>query len=106
MIFDDRVYFNVACTNNIYLLPGTGWSLDVNNRAIQYWYAEPKIFTGEVNIVLTQWEKGSWLLTMLYVTENVRSLFWILSDFSGWTVCRIHLKHPRLRSARIIRCGQ
>jgi all-trans-8'-apo-beta-carotenal 15,15'-oxygenase len=95
---NDRVYFNVACTDNT-SLPGTGvGQLDVNNpEDIQYWYAEPKIFTGEVNTVPKRnGEKGSWLLTMLYDYAEKRASLAILDSerFSDGPVCRIHLKHP------------
>jgi all-trans-8'-apo-beta-carotenal 15,15'-oxygenase len=94
---NDRVYFNVACTDNV-SLPGTGLGqLDLNNpEAIQYWYAEPKIFTGEVEPVPKRnGEKGSWLLTMLYDYTNQRASLAILDSerFADGPICRIHLKH-------------
>jgi all-trans-8'-apo-beta-carotenal 15,15'-oxygenase len=94
---DDRVYFNVACTDNV-SLPGTGvGQLDLNNpEAIQYWYAEPKIFTGEVcPVPKRNGEKGSWLLTMLYDYNKQRASVAILDSerFADGPICRIHLKH-------------
>jgi carotenoid cleavage dioxygenase-like enzyme len=93
----DRVYFNVACTDNV-SLPGTGLGqLDLKNpEAIQYWYAEPKIFTGEVvPVPKRNGERGSWLLTMLYDYTKQRASLAILDSeqFADGPVCRIHLRH-------------
>jgi hypothetical protein len=70
-------------------LPGYGLGqLDLDNpEAIHYWYAEPKIFTGEgVPVPLKRnGERGSWLATVFEccttTPSNVRvSLFWTVSD--------------------------
>jgi carotenoid cleavage dioxygenase-like enzyme len=94
---DDRVYFNVACTNNE-SLPGTGLGrLDLDNpEAIQYWYAESKIFTGEVvPVPKRNGERGKWLLTMLYDYSKQRVSLAILDSerFADGPICRIHLRH-------------
>jgi all-trans-8'-apo-beta-carotenal 15,15'-oxygenase len=94
---EGHVYFNVGSIDNT-SLPGTGLGqLDLDNpEAIQYWYAEPKIFTGEVvPVPKRNGQKGSWLLTMLYDFTNKRASVAILDSerFTDGPICRIHLRH-------------
>jgi all-trans-8'-apo-beta-carotenal 15,15'-oxygenase len=94
---DDIVYFGVASTDNM-SLPLTGLcQLDLDNPgAIQYWYAESKIFTSEaVPVPKRNGERGSWLLTMLFDYTKQRASLAILDSerFADGPICRIHLRH-------------
>ena len=93
---DGYVYFSAAATDNS-SLPGTGLcKLDLKSREPEYWWAEPKIFTGEiVPVPKRNGEKGNWLLTLLYDASRKRTSLAILDSerFEQGPIGRIHLPH-------------
>ena len=78
-------------------VPGVGLAkIDLSQRIAEYWWAEPKIFTGELAPVSKQnGEEGSWLLGLIYDSTKKRTSLAILDSerFADGPVARIHLPH-------------
>ena len=97
---DDRephkVYCSIASTNNT-SIPGTGFvQYDLQTSTAKYWWAEHRVFTGEMMPVPKQnGEPGSWLLALIYDAANRRTSLVILDSerFEDGPICRLHLKH-------------
>jgi all-trans-8'-apo-beta-carotenal 15,15'-oxygenase len=91
-----NVYFSVASTDYT-SLPGSGLcKIDTDDSSVQYWWAENRVFTGEVlPVAKKNGNAGSWLLTLLYDAGNKRTTLGILDseNFEAGPLCRLHLKH-------------
>lgn len=78
-------------------IPGSGLAkVDIRTRSAEFWWAENKIFTGELAPVAKQnGENGSWLLGLIYDAGGKRTSLVILDSerFSEGPVARIHLPH-------------
>jgi all-trans-8'-apo-beta-carotenal 15,15'-oxygenase len=90
------IYCSVASADYT-SLPGTGHAkVDTRLNTVQYWWAEPKIFTGEMTPVAKRnGEDGVWLLTLLFDASHKRASLAILDSqkFEQGPVARIHLPH-------------
>ena len=91
-----NVYCSIASTDNT-AAPGTGFAqYNVETSDVHYWWAENRIFTGEIMPVPKQnGEEGSWLLALLYDAGQRRSTLAIFDSekFRDGPICRLHLKH-------------
>jgi all-trans-8'-apo-beta-carotenal 15,15'-oxygenase len=91
------VYCTAAGTNTI-SMPLTGFAkVDTISGDVKYWWAEPKIFTGELTpVTKMNGEKGSWLLGIIFDKLNERASLVILDSerFEDGPICRVHLPHP------------
>ena len=78
-------------------IPGSGLAkVDTRSRIAEYWWAENKIFTGELApVAKANGQKGSWLLGLIYDAGKKRTSLVILDSerFSDGPVARIHLPH-------------
>lgn len=94
---EPHIIYCAASSVDYTSLPGTGHcKIDTKRDAIDFWWAEPKIFTGEMTPVAKRnGEKGSWLLTILYDAVNKRASLGIFDSerFEHGPICRIHLAH-------------
>jgi all-trans-8'-apo-beta-carotenal 15,15'-oxygenase len=90
-------YCAAASTDNT-SMPGTGFAMvDTKSGDVKYWWAEPKIFTGELTpVTKMNGQKGSWLLGILFDKLNERGSLTILDSerFEDGPICRVHLPHP------------
>ena len=92
---DNIIYCGTSSTDNT-SLPSTGLcKIDLSCDNAEFWWAEPKIFTGEMSPVPKSDDKGSWLLTILYDASSRRAQLAILDseNFAEGPVCRVHLPH-------------
>jgi len=93
----DQIFMSAASTDYT-SLPGTGFAkVDTRTNKAEYWWAPPKIFTGEIHPVPKATnDTGCWLLTILYDAARECATFAILDSerFEEGPVCRIHLPHP------------
>jgi carotenoid cleavage dioxygenase-like enzyme len=78
-------------------LPGTGHAkVDTRSNTVEYWWAGPKIFTGEMTPVPKRnGGGGAWLLTLLFDASRRTASLAILDShrFGRGPVARIHLPH-------------
>lgn len=91
-----KVYCSIASTDNT-AAPGTGLvQYDLQTSTAKYWWAEHRVFTGEVlPVAKKNGEAGSWLLSLIYDAANRRTSMVILDSerFEDGPICRLHLKH-------------
>ena len=78
-------------------LPGVGLArVNTRTKTAEHWWAEPKIFTGEVLSTRKQdGKKGSWIIGLIYDAWARRTSLAILDSerFAEGPVARIHLPH-------------
>ena len=78
-------------------LPSTGYAkVDASTNEVEYWWAEPKIFTGELTPVAKRnGDAGSWVVGLLYDKEKERTSLAIFDSetFFQGPVARVHLPH-------------
>jgi all-trans-8'-apo-beta-carotenal 15,15'-oxygenase len=96
MTYPDAIYCSIA-SSDYTSMPGTGHcKVDTKHNTVKFWWAEPKIFTGEMTPVAKRnGESGSWLLTLLFDAVHRRASLAILDSkkFEQGPVARIHLPH-------------
>jgi all-trans-8'-apo-beta-carotenal 15,15'-oxygenase len=92
------VYCSIASRDNT-SMPGTGfcrYDLSAKSTAPQYWWADHRVFTGEITPVPKRnGEKGSWLLALLYDADCRRTSLAIFDSekFVDGPIGQLHLHH-------------
>jgi all-trans-8'-apo-beta-carotenal 15,15'-oxygenase len=92
-----EITYMAASTTGGESLPGVGYAkVNTTSGLAEYWWAEPKIFTGELLPVAKQnGDQGSWLLGLLYDATQRRTSLGIMDSerFSEGPIARVHLTH-------------